>query len=194
MALVIAVAQIRFLNQDLLHAAGRPKKNFFVSSIFWKSMRRFFFFFFFGFLGLHDWHIDVLKLGVELELPMPQPQEHQIQAASTTYTTTHSYARSLTHCAWSGIEPASSWILVGFITTEPQQERLRRICVNSLNIWLNSAFLLPEETYPKNIAKTNVKQHNAYIFLKFYGFEFYIYVLSQLLNLLLQMLWKKVLI
>ena len=38
-----------------------------------------------------------------------------------TYTTAHN-ARSLTHCARPGIEPALSWVLVGFITTELQRE------------------------------------------------------------------------
>ena len=41
---------------------------------------------------------------------------------SATYTTVHSNARSLTHRAGPGIELASSWILVGFVTTEPRQE------------------------------------------------------------------------
>jgi len=39
-----------------------------------------------------------------------------------TYTTAHGNARSLTLWARPGIEPASSWILVGFISTEPQWE------------------------------------------------------------------------
>ena len=46
------------------------------------------------------------------------------QAASATYTTAHSNTRSLTHWEGPGIEPTSSWILVGFISTEPQQELL----------------------------------------------------------------------
>ena len=39
----------------------------------------------------------------------------QIQAMSATYTTVHSNAGSLTHWVRPGIEPASSWILVGFV-------------------------------------------------------------------------------
>ena len=39
-----------------------------------------------------------------------------------TYTTAHGNAGSLTHLARPGIELASSWILVGYITTEPQWE------------------------------------------------------------------------
>ena len=48
--------------------------------------------------------------------PTPQPQQHQTQAACVTYTTAHDNTRSLTHCLRPGTKPASSWILVGFIT------------------------------------------------------------------------------
>ena len=56
--------------------------------------------------------------------PTPQPQQHRIQAASAsaTYTTAHGDTGSLPHWAGLGIESASSWILVGFITAEPQWE------------------------------------------------------------------------
>ena len=57
---------------------------------------------------------------------MPQPQEHRIWATSVTYTTAHNNARSLTHRARPGIEPASSWMLVRFVSAEPWQE-LRRL-------------------------------------------------------------------
>ena len=46
----------------------------------------------------------------------------RIWAASVTYTTAHNNAGSLTHWARPGIEPASSWILVGFFSAAPQQE------------------------------------------------------------------------
>ena len=45
----------------------------------------------------------------------PTPQPHGIQAMSATYTTAHSNARSLTHWARLGINPASLWILVRFV-------------------------------------------------------------------------------
>ena len=56
--------------------------------------------------------------------PTPQPQQHRIQAASAsaTYTTAHGDTGSLPHWGGLGIESASSWILVGFITAEPQWE------------------------------------------------------------------------
>ena len=47
---------------------------------------------------------------------MPEPQQRGIQAASATYTTAHGNARSLVRWAKPAIEPASSWMLVGFIT------------------------------------------------------------------------------
>ena len=43
-------------------------------------------------------------------------------ATSATHPTAHGNARSLAHWARPGIEPASAWILVRFITTEPQRE------------------------------------------------------------------------
>ena len=71
--------------------------------------------------------MEVLRLGVESELQllayttataMPDPS----QAASATYTTAHGNAGSLTHLTRPRIEPTSSWILIGFVTTEPRQE------------------------------------------------------------------------
>ena len=50
-------------------------------------------FFFFFFLGLHPWHMEAPRLGVELELQLPAYDT----AVSATYTEAHSNARSLTH-------------------------------------------------------------------------------------------------
>ena len=55
---------------------------------------------------------------------MAQPQEHRVWAASVTYTTAHSNVGPLTHWARTGIDPKYSWILVRFITAEPQWECL----------------------------------------------------------------------
>ena len=73
---------------------------------------------FFFFLGPHPRHMEVPRLGSSQSYdcrPMPQPQPRQIQASSATYTTAPSNARSLTHWARPGIEPASSrtlcWVL-----------------------------------------------------------------------------------
>ena len=56
--------------------------------------------------------------------PRPQPQHWWIRATSVTYTTMHGNTRSWTHWVRPGIEPPSSWILVGFITAEPWWELL----------------------------------------------------------------------
>ena len=42
---------------------------------------------------------------------------------SVTYTTAHSNTGSLTHWTRPGIEPATLWFLVGFISTAPHQEQ-----------------------------------------------------------------------
>ena len=56
--------------------------------------------------------------------PPSQPEPSGIRARSATQTTTHSNSRSLTCWARPGIEPPSSWIIVGPITSEPQQKLL----------------------------------------------------------------------
>ena len=56
--------------------------------------------------------------------PMPQPQQCQIQAGSVTYTTAHGNTGSSTHWARPGIEPATSWFLVRFVSTAPWRELL----------------------------------------------------------------------
>ena len=78
------------------------------------------------FLGLYPQHMEVLSLGVESELQLPA-----YATATATQDPSHicdlyhsSRCESLTHWARPGIEPESSWILVGFVTTEPQQELL----------------------------------------------------------------------
>ena len=41
---------------------------------------------------------------------------------SVTYTEAHAMPRSLTHCVGPEIEPTLSWVLVGFVSAEPQWE------------------------------------------------------------------------
>ena len=69
--------------------------------------------------------MEVPRLGAELELQLPAyttATASQIQASSVIYTTAHGKFGSLTHGERPGIKPTFSWILVGFITTELQQE------------------------------------------------------------------------
>ena len=64
-------------------------------------------------------HMEVPRIGVEWELqlqPTAQPQQNQIQATSVTYVTACGNTRSLTQWVRPGIEPASSWMIVGFST------------------------------------------------------------------------------
>ena len=91
-------------------------------------------FFFFSplfFKGHTQWHVEVPRLGSNRSCccwPTPEPQPHQIWAASSsTYTTAHSNAWSLTHWLRPGIEPTTSWFLVGFISEAPWQELLWEI-------------------------------------------------------------------
>ena len=92
--------------------------------------------FFFFFLGPYSWHMDIPRLGVKWSyscLSTPQPQQHRIRAVSLTYSTAHSNPDP---CPLSkaGIKPTFSWILVGFVTTEPQQE-LHQLPTFKENCW-----------------------------------------------------------
>ena len=64
-----------------------------------------------------------------------------------TYTTDNSNARSLTHWAGSGIKPTSSWILVEFVTAEPQQEFLNSLFSSSYTFILLWNFYVKKEHY-----------------------------------------------
>ena len=77
-----------------------------------------FFFFLFCFLGLHQWHTEVPRLGSNQSYscwPTPQVQQCRIQGTFAIYTRAQGSARSLTHWARPGIKLESSWILVGFV-------------------------------------------------------------------------------
>ena len=86
-----------------------------------------FLFLFFCFLGPYLWHAEVPRLGVKSELQLlAYTIATAMQDPRCTCALHHSYgnARSLIHSARPGIEPASSWMLVGFLTAEPQWELL----------------------------------------------------------------------
>ena len=77
------------------------------------------FYFIFCFLGLHpgygsNWSYSWWSTS--------QPQQQRIRATSVIYTTVHGNAGSITHWKRSGIKPATSWFLVGFVSTAPQWE------------------------------------------------------------------------
>ena len=69
------------------------------------------------------------QFGVELELQLPacatattMPAKRPLRTSPQLTAQLLSNLGSLTHQAKPGIEPASSWMLVGFIPTEPQWE------------------------------------------------------------------------
>ena len=83
--------------------------------------------YFFVILGLYPQHMYVPRLGLNQSCSCQPANSHSnvgIQATSWTYTTAHGNAGSSMHWARPGIEPASSWILVRFVSTEPQWELL----------------------------------------------------------------------
>ena len=53
------------------------------------------------------------------------------------YPTAHGNPRSLTHWARPGIEPSSSWTLVGFVTPKPQQELPQWVYTFSYARWVS---------------------------------------------------------
>ena len=80
--------------------------------LLWRNIysRHFFYFFFFFFNRATPVAYRSSQVGVKSELQLP------------AYTTAHGNAGSPTHWARPGIEPASSWLPVRFISTVPQRE------------------------------------------------------------------------
>ena len=77
----------------------------------------------FASLGPHLQHMEVPRLGVESELQLlAYDTATSTQDQSHVCDLHHSSGQHQTHWARPGIEPASSWILVGLISTEQQQE------------------------------------------------------------------------
>ena len=69
-----------------------------------------------------------------------------------TYTAAHSNAGSLTHSVGPGIKAAFLWILVGFVTAEPQWELLegikKKLIIKSNNYHLET---LPSDNDTKDL-------------------------------------------
>ena len=99
--------------------------------------------------------------------PIPQPQQHQIQASSVMYSTDHANTRSLMHWARPGIKPASSCILVGFVSTVTQWELLHtqsctipywRILVSlRTDQWFQILFMIFSKNLPSPHAERALK-------------------------------------
>ena len=87
------------------------------------------------FLGPHPQQMQVHRLGIKSELQLPA-------YATATAMRDPSHACDLHHSSWqrwifnplneAGIKPKSSWLLVRFVTAEPQQELLDKIFKNYL--------------------------------------------------------------
>ena len=87
--------------------------------------------FVFCLLESNPWPMEVSRLGIKSELHWPTPQRQQlgILDMSATYTSAHGNVRSPVHWTRPGTEPASSWTLVRFASTEPQQELHQQYCL-----------------------------------------------------------------
>ena len=102
----------------------------------------------FIFLGPHPWHMEVPTLGVQLELELPAyTRAIATPDPSRFCDLQNGNTRSLTHWARPGIKPATSWFLVGFVSTVPWRELLvyyfkfyskRGVIVCSSFVWLST--------------------------------------------------------
>ena len=123
-----AVALSRPLAWELLYVTGvalkskkkkklKVKRDEINNTFFWGG----------AFLRPHPRHMVVPRLGSNRSCscqPTPWPQQCRIQATSVIYSIALAMPDPLTHWARPGIELASPWIQVGFITTEPRWELL----------------------------------------------------------------------
>ena len=82
-------------------------------------------FLFFCFLEPHPWSTEVPRLGVKLELQLPAYASHSNAGSDPPLQPTLQLRATLdSPIRWArpGIKPASSWILVGFVSIAPQWE------------------------------------------------------------------------
>ena len=100
-----------------LRRACRVLWMFCLSLFFFFSFFLYFSIYFFVFLGLCLWHMEVPRLGVLTGATAVGLYNSHSNARSKLLLQPTPHAGSLTHCAARpGIEPAYSWILVGFLT------------------------------------------------------------------------------
>ena len=93
-------------------------------------------------------------------------QQRGIWAASATCTTAHGNVGSLTHWLRPGIKPTSSWILVGFVSSEPWRELL--------SYYLLTAYLIGAlNNYPLIVSSIFQCRWCVYIYIYMY---IYIYI------------------
>ena len=138
-----------------------------------------FFFFLFVFSGWHPWHMEVPRLGVQSELcsrrPAPEPQQLGIWAASATYTTVQGNTGSLTHWVRPGMEPTTSWLLVGLVNHSATRGTplfcFLIVCCRQINPEVLPIFTLWNlKLYPLLIFITLERSHWTYFLLyKFFN-------------------------
>ena len=98
-----------------------------------------FLFSFVCFLGLHSQHVEVPRLGVQSELQLPayatatatqDPRRHVCNLHHSSQQ--HQILNPLSHWARAGIEPTTSWFLVGFFSTAQQelQQCISKNCIS----------------------------------------------------------------
>ena len=117
-------------------------------------------------LGPCQHHMDVPRLGVELELQLPGLHHSHSNTPSELHVWLPpqfgSNSESLTNWARPGIEPISSWILVGFLT----HWATARIPIDFLfyffllsiisQVFLKFFSILSEQLTPKHLQITNL--------------------------------------
>ena len=122
--LVSSVNSIFQLHQEKSDDMGQRQKIRTLHGVQWKTTSIFLQFLFFFFFGLHPWHMEVPRLGVECELQLPA-------YATATAKPDPSHVCNLYHSSQQcqilnplrpGMESPSSWILVRFISNEPWRE------------------------------------------------------------------------
>ena len=98
------------------------------------------------FLGLHVWHVEVPRLGVEMEMLLP----------------TNATAMPDPSCLWdkhlnpqseARDQPRSSWILVGFLIHSPRTHILNIYIILPLHMW---ATLVPKQNPNMTELKTRI--------------------------------------
>ena len=103
---------------------------------------------FFCLLGSYLQHMEVPRLGVESEWQLPAYTTATATPGLSCVCALHhsSWQRwILTHWARPGIEPASSWILVGFVSAVPQRELRHYRLLKKLSELMGIAFKNPAE-------------------------------------------------
>ena len=116
----------------------------FTSLYFWHHYLWLYYYYYYCHFRAVPRHMEIPRLGVESELqPLAYPTatvtSDLSHVCAVTSTTAHGNTRSLTHWVRPGTEPASSWMLVRFVSIEPRWE-LPCDYILIINLYLVSTF------------------------------------------------------